>query len=118
MRPRVVAAAGGAIALVVALGACSKNTGEGTTVDTDRQQTGVIATDPKDSQGPAAEVAGASKGGTFLKFFIDPKYPWVHCDIAGTAYHRKDVNYHPVKYGAGVMVRLMTRLLEDWETLK
>ncbi|MFF0229349.1 ABC transporter substrate-binding protein [Micromonospora sp. NPDC005254] len=65
MRPRVVAAAGGAIALVVALGACSKNTGEGTTVDTERQQSGVIATDPKDSQGPAAEVSGAAKGGTF-----------------------------------------------------
>ena len=61
MRPRVAAAAGGAIALVVALGACSENTGEGTTVDTDRQQTGVIATDPKDSQGPAAEVAGAAR---------------------------------------------------------
>ncbi|MEU7617773.1 ABC transporter substrate-binding protein [Micromonospora rifamycinica] len=65
MRPRAAVAAGGAIALVVALGACSENTGEGTTVDTDRQQTGVIATDPKDSQGPAAEVAGAAKGGTF-----------------------------------------------------
>ncbi|KOX04024.1 ABC transporter substrate-binding protein [Micromonospora profundi] len=65
MRPRVVAAAGGAIALVVTLGACSKNTGEGTTVDTERKQTGVIATDPKDSQGPAAEVEGAAKGGTF-----------------------------------------------------
>ncbi|MEU1603493.1 ABC transporter substrate-binding protein [Micromonospora matsumotoense] len=65
MRPRAAAAVGGAIALVVALGACSENTGEGTTVDTDRQQTGVIATDPKDSQGPAAEVAGATRGGTF-----------------------------------------------------
>ncbi|MEU1755881.1 ABC transporter substrate-binding protein [Micromonospora matsumotoense] len=65
MRPRAAAAVGGAIALVVALGACSENTGEGTTVDTGRQQTGVIATDPKDSQGPAAEVAGATRGGTF-----------------------------------------------------
>ncbi|EEP71592.1 ABC transporter solute-binding protein [Micromonospora sp. ATCC 39149] len=65
MRPRAAAAAGGAIALVVALGACSENTGEGTTVDTGRQQTGVIATDPKDSQGPAAEVSGARRGGTF-----------------------------------------------------
>ncbi|MEV4199065.1 ABC transporter substrate-binding protein [Micromonospora globbae] len=65
MRPRVAAAAGGAIALVVALGACSENTGEGTTVDTNRTQTGVIATDPKDSQGPAPEVEGAQKGGTF-----------------------------------------------------
>ncbi|MFY1680563.1 ABC transporter substrate-binding protein [Micromonospora sp. WMMD730] len=64
MRPRAAAAVGGAIALVVALGACSENTGEGTTVDTDRQQTGVIATDPKDSQGPAAEVDGATRGGT------------------------------------------------------
>ncbi|MGN9779124.1 ABC transporter substrate-binding protein [Micromonospora sp. H33] len=65
MRPRVAAAAGGAIALVVTLGACSENTGEGTAVDTNRQQTGVIATDPKDSKGPAAEVPGAQKGGTF-----------------------------------------------------
>ncbi|MFY1588629.1 ABC transporter substrate-binding protein [Micromonospora sp. WMMD734] len=65
MRPRAAAAVGGAIALVVALGACSENTGEGTTVDTDRQQTGVIATDPKDSQGPAAEIEGATRGGTF-----------------------------------------------------
>ncbi|MGC5659604.1 ABC transporter substrate-binding protein [Micromonospora sp. WMMD723] len=64
MRPRAAAAVGGAIALVVALGACSENTGEGTTVDTGRQQTGVIATDPKDSQGPAAEVEGATRGGT------------------------------------------------------
>ncbi|MBB5824436.1 ABC transporter substrate-binding protein [Micromonospora carbonacea] len=65
MRPRAAAGVGGAIALVVALGACSENTGEGTTVDTGRQQTGVIATDPKDSQGPAAEVSGARRGGTF-----------------------------------------------------
>lgn len=62
--------------------------------------------------------AGSSKGGTFLKFFVDKKYPWAHCDIAGTSYHRKDVNYHPSKYGAGVMVRLMTHLLLDWKSLK
>ncbi|MFI7070313.1 ABC transporter substrate-binding protein [Micromonospora sp. WMMD754] len=65
MRPRAAAAVGGAIALVVGLGACSENTGEGTKVDGSRQQTGVIATDPKDSQGPAPEVEGAAKGGTF-----------------------------------------------------
>ncbi|GAA3770100.1 ABC transporter substrate-binding protein [Micromonospora maritima] len=65
MRPRAAAAVGGAIALIVGLGACSENTGEGTKVDANRQQTGVIATDPKESQGPAAEVEGAAKGGTF-----------------------------------------------------
>ncbi|WP_433529813.1 ABC transporter substrate-binding protein [Micromonospora sp. CA-263727] len=65
MRPRVAAVAGGAVALVVAVGACTRNTGEGATVDIARQQTGVIATDPKDSLGPAPAVAGAQPGGTF-----------------------------------------------------
>jgi leucyl aminopeptidase len=62
--------------------------------------------------------AGSSKGGTFLKFFVDKKYPWVHCDIAGTSYHRRDANYHPLKYGSGVMVRLITHMLLDWKTIK
>ncbi|MFD1325015.1 ABC transporter substrate-binding protein [Micromonospora sonneratiae] len=34
-------------------------------MDTSRTQTGVIAMDPKDSLGPAPEVPGAKKGGTF-----------------------------------------------------
>lgn len=78
----------------------------------------------EDLRSPVADIknsgsreAGSSKGGTFLKYFVDGKYPWVHCDIAGSSYHRKDVNYHPAKYGAGVMVRLMAHLLEDWKPL-
>lgn len=62
--------------------------------------------------------AGASKAGTFLKFFVDQKIPWVHCDIAGSAYHRKDLNYHPQKYGAGVMIRLVSYLLQNWASIK
>jgi leucyl aminopeptidase len=62
--------------------------------------------------------AGSSKGGTFLKHFIDRKMPWVHCDIAGAAYHRKDANYHPPKSASGVMVRLVAHLLENWKPLK
>ncbi len=47
------------------LGACSENTGQGDdVVDTDTARTGAIATDPKDSLGPAPEVPGATKGGT------------------------------------------------------
>lgn len=61
--------------------------------------------------------AGSSKGGVFLNFFVDGKYPWAHCDIAGSAYHRKDVNYHPAKYASGVMVRLMVHLLERWKPM-
>ncbi len=62
--------------------------------------------------------AGSSKGGAFLQAFIDPKYPWVHCDIAGTAWNRKDANYHPPKNASGAMVRLMAHLLENWQPLK
>ena len=65
MRPRLATAVCTAITLVAALGACSPNTGGGSTVDTGRQQTGVIATDPKDSMGPAPAVQGAQAGGTF-----------------------------------------------------
>ncbi len=62
--------------------------------------------------------AGASKGAMFLKFFVDEKFPWVHCDIAGAAYHRRDANYHNPKYASGIMVRLMAHCLENWKTLK
>jgi len=79
----------------------------------------------EDLKSPVADIrnsgvreAGSSKGGMFLKFFVDSKYPWVHCDIAGTAYSRTDANYYPPKYGAGVMVRLVTRLLETWKPLR
>jgi peptide/nickel transport system substrate-binding protein len=61
MRPRVAAA----LALVLAVGACSETKEEGPTADQNRTATGVIATDPKDSLGPAPEVPGATKGGTF-----------------------------------------------------
>lgn len=65
MHHRLTLASIGAIALVVALGACTKQTDDGDKVDTGRVTTGVIATDPKDSLGPAPEVPGAAKGGTF-----------------------------------------------------
>ncbi len=61
--------------------------------------------------------AGSSKGGIFLKHFVDPKLPWVHCDIAGSAWGRSDVSYLSKKFATGVMVRLMTNLLENWKPL-
>ncbi|WP_232072084.1 ABC transporter substrate-binding protein [Phytohabitans flavus] len=54
-----------AFALVLVAGACSETTDDGPSVDQQRTATGVIATDPKDSLGPAPEVLGATKGGTF-----------------------------------------------------
>jgi peptide/nickel transport system substrate-binding protein len=64
-RMRAALAAGGALALVAGLGACSENTGQNDdAVDTTTPRTGAIATDPAESRGPAAEVPGATKGGT------------------------------------------------------
>lgn len=65
-RPRLAVAAVGALALAAAmLGACSEKTQEGDQGDQGFTETqGVIATDPKQSQGPAPAVPGATKGGT------------------------------------------------------
>jgi leucyl aminopeptidase len=68
-----------------------------------------------DIRNSGGREAGSSKGGIFLKFFVDSKIPWVHCDIAGTSWFRKDLNYNPPKGASGVMVRLMTNLLEKWK---
>ena len=40
-------------------------------------------------------------------------YPWVHLDIAGTAWAAKTGPYTP-KGGAGVGVRLLTQLARTW----
>jgi peptide/nickel transport system substrate-binding protein len=61
---RAIAAGGVLVILSSGLAACNKTTDEGSKVDTNRVTTGVIATDPKDSRGPAPEVPGATKGGT------------------------------------------------------
>src|SRR5436190_2313615 len=66
MRPRVAAGAVAVLALSVSLAACSKNTGQsdGGAQQNGKQETGSIATDPKDSLGPAPAVPGATNGGT------------------------------------------------------
>lgn len=54
--------------------------------------------------------AGAQKGAAFLKFFVE-KTPWVHMDIAGTAYTSDPKKYESIR-GTGFGVRLITRYLE------
>lgn len=65
MRPRLALAAVGTVALVLGMGACGKNTGDSgdNNKRDDKQQTSAIGSEA-DSKGPAAEVAGAKKGGT------------------------------------------------------
>jgi leucyl aminopeptidase len=53
--------------------------------------------------------AGTITGGWFLREFVDG-YPWVHLDIAGTAYTESD-GPHQVKGPTAVGVRLFTEFI-------
>ena len=62
---------------------------------------------------------GGPYGGTitatmFLKEFVPEKTPWVHLDIAGTAWCDSP-RYDCVKGATGVGVRLLAKLLSDWK---
>ncbi len=71
-----------------------------------------------DIRNSGSRDAGSSKGGTFLKFFVDAKYPWVHFDIAGSSFLRKDLNYAQPKNASAATVRLIIDLLEHWKPFK
>jgi leucyl aminopeptidase len=58
----------------------------------------------------AGREAGSSIGGAFLKEFVGDT-PWVHLDIAGTAWSRESKPYIP-KGATGVGVRLLVKTLE------
>lgn len=55
--------------------------------------------------------AGSQKGGAFLKNFVE-KTPWIHLDIAGTAFTSDPKKYESVM-GTGFGVRLLTNYLEN-----
>ncbi len=55
--------------------------------------------------------AGSQKGGAFLKNFVE-KTPWIHLDIAGTAFTSDPKKYESMM-GTGFGVRLLTNYLEN-----
>lgn len=57
--------------------------------------------------------AGALTAGAFLAKFVER--PWVHLDIAGTAYTDSSKPYCP-KGATGVGVRLLLQLVKDWKS--
>lgn len=63
--------------------------------------------------------AGSGYGGTitaamFLKEFVPDKKPWVHLDIAGTAWVDSDKPYNS-RGATGVGVRLVLEFLKNWK---
>ncbi len=58
--------------------------------------------------------AGTITAAMFLKEFVPEKTPWVHLDIAGTAWCDSK-RYDCAKGATGVGVRLLTQLLVNWK---
>ena len=57
-------------------------------------------------------LAGTISAGVFLKEFVGDT-PWVHMDIAGTAWGPKEPAYMPRNGATGVAVRLIYNLIEN-----
>jgi len=79
---------------------------------------GQIESDIADMKNTGGRPAGSITGAAFLSKFIED-IPWVHLDMAGTAWSEKDKsslqqNYIP-KGGTGIGVRLLVQFLEDWK---
>lgn len=59
--------------------------------------------------------AGSSTAAAFLESFVDKEIPWIHLDIAGTAWNVSNrQNYHPKKGASGIMVRTLVELAKQF----
>ncbi len=71
-----------------------------------------IKSEVADIKNTGGRPAGAATAAAFLKEFVD--YPWVHLDIAGTAFNVEGKKYIDKKGATGVGVRLLVEFLRDW----
>ena len=65
--------------------------------------------------GSSKYKAGAITAGFFLQNFVGDT-PWVHLDIAGTAFDVPDISYYSTG-ATGVGVRLLVDLAMQWQSL-
>ena len=61
--------------------------------------------------------AGSSKGGMFIQAFINDKTPWVHFDIAGSAFITKPTHRYTPKGATAACVRLVAEFLIQWDKI-
>jgi leucyl aminopeptidase len=71
----------------------------------------LIKSDVADIKNIGGPEAGAITAGKFLECFVT--YPWLHFDIAGSAYLMAEDSYRG-KYGTGVGVRLMVDFIKNY----
>jgi len=72
-----------------------------------------IKSDIADMKNTGGRDGGLITAAALLSKFVQ-NYPWVHLDIAGTAWTDKDRPYTP-KGATGIGVRLLTQFLRDYE---
>ena len=60
--------------------------------------------------------AGSSTAAAFLEHFVEKSIPWVHFDIAGTAYNvHNRLDYCSPKEASGVMIRTFVEIARSYE---
>jgi len=76
-----------------------------------------IRSDIADFKNVGDRSAGTIIGGIFLKQFVPDHIPWIHLDIAGTAWTDKDLLTAP-KGATGFGVRIMVEMARRWPDLR
>jgi leucyl aminopeptidase len=74
-----------------------------------------IKSDIADMKNTGGRDGGVITAACLLSKFVQ-KHPWVHLDIAATAWTDKDRPYTP-KGATGIGVRLLTQFLRDYATI-
>jgi len=72
-----------------------------------------LKSDVADMKNVGGRQGGAITAGVFLSKFVASDCPWVHLDIAGPSWLKKDRPYIP-KGASGVGVRLLIEALKRW----
>ncbi|HYR02744.1 MAG TPA: leucyl aminopeptidase, partial [Syntrophobacteria bacterium] len=78
-------------------------------------QKDALKSDVADMKNSGERWGAAINAAVFLREFVG-ETPWVHLDIAGSAWEEKDQPLVP-KGASGVGVHLLTRLLQVWSPL-
>jgi leucyl aminopeptidase len=73
----------------------------------------MVKSDIADVKNSTGRYGGAITAGAFLSNFVGD-WPWVHMDIAGTAWRDNSAMAHAPKGATGVGVRLLVQMLSEW----
>lgn len=75
----------------------------------------MIKSDTADIKNIGGPGAGTIIGGVFLRKFVGKNIPWVHLDIASTAWMDNNEKGYYSKGATGVGIRLICEVLQNWD---